>query len=129
MRPHAKIHKSTAIALRQIALGAVGQCVQKVGAGSIHTAPACVRPFLARHQKRADFQVGCRLCFPHLLNGLTSIQAEVIGQRADEAGAERSTRPFQGPASIPILRRNYWSAPSRLTALTISKNSGRCALE
>src|SRR3989442_9472745 len=30
VRPHAKTHKSTAIALRQIALGAVGQCVQKV---------------------------------------------------------------------------------------------------
>jgi hypothetical protein len=34
---------------------------------------------------------------------LTSIQAEVIGQRADEVGAERSTRPFQGPASISNL--------------------------
>jgi D-serine deaminase-like pyridoxal phosphate-dependent protein len=30
VRPHAKTHKSTAIALRQIAHGAVGQCVQKV---------------------------------------------------------------------------------------------------
>src|SRR5262249_8985901 len=31
VRPHAKTHKSPAIALRQIARGAVGQCVQKVG--------------------------------------------------------------------------------------------------
>jgi D-serine deaminase-like pyridoxal phosphate-dependent protein len=31
LRPHAKTHKSPAIALRQIAQGAVGQCVQKVG--------------------------------------------------------------------------------------------------
>jgi D-serine deaminase-like pyridoxal phosphate-dependent protein len=31
VRPHAKTHKSTAIALRQIAHGACGQCVQKVG--------------------------------------------------------------------------------------------------
>jgi 3-hydroxy-D-aspartate aldolase len=31
LRPHAKTHKCPAIALRQIALGAVGQCVQKVG--------------------------------------------------------------------------------------------------
>src|ERR1044072_3684150 len=31
LRPHAKTHKSAAIALRQIAQGAVGQCVQKVG--------------------------------------------------------------------------------------------------
>jgi 3-hydroxy-D-aspartate aldolase len=31
VRPHAKTHKSAAIALRQIAHGAVGQCVQKVG--------------------------------------------------------------------------------------------------
>jgi 3-hydroxy-D-aspartate aldolase len=31
VRPHAKTHKSVAIAQRQIAQGAVGQCVQKVG--------------------------------------------------------------------------------------------------
>jgi 3-hydroxy-D-aspartate aldolase len=31
VRPHAKTHKSPAIALKQIAHGAVGQCVQKVG--------------------------------------------------------------------------------------------------
>jgi 3-hydroxy-D-aspartate aldolase len=31
VRPHAKTHKSAAIALRQIVSGAVGQCVQKVG--------------------------------------------------------------------------------------------------
>jgi D-serine deaminase-like pyridoxal phosphate-dependent protein len=31
VRPHAKTHKSSAIALRQIAQGACGQCVQKVG--------------------------------------------------------------------------------------------------
>ncbi len=31
VRPHAKTHKSATIALRQIAQGAVGQCVQKVG--------------------------------------------------------------------------------------------------
>jgi len=35
VRPHAKTHKSTAIALRQIALGAVGQCVQKVGEAEV----------------------------------------------------------------------------------------------
>jgi D-serine deaminase-like pyridoxal phosphate-dependent protein len=31
LRPHAKTHKCPAVALRQIAAGAVGQCVQKVG--------------------------------------------------------------------------------------------------
>lgn len=31
VRPHAKTHKCPAIALKQIAAGAVGQCVQKVG--------------------------------------------------------------------------------------------------
>jgi D-serine deaminase-like pyridoxal phosphate-dependent protein len=31
LRPHAKTHKSPVIALRQVALGAVGVCVQKVG--------------------------------------------------------------------------------------------------
>jgi 3-hydroxy-D-aspartate aldolase len=35
LRPHAKTHKSTAIASRQIAHGAVGQCVQKVGEAEV----------------------------------------------------------------------------------------------
>jgi 3-hydroxy-D-aspartate aldolase len=35
LRPHAKTHKSPAIALRQIALGAVGMCCQKVGEAEI----------------------------------------------------------------------------------------------
>jgi D-serine deaminase-like pyridoxal phosphate-dependent protein len=35
VRPHAKTHKSPAIALRQIAGGAVGQCVQKVGEAEV----------------------------------------------------------------------------------------------
>jgi len=35
VRPHAKTHKCTAIALRQIAHGAVGQCVQKVGEAEV----------------------------------------------------------------------------------------------
>jgi D-serine deaminase-like pyridoxal phosphate-dependent protein len=35
LRPHAKCHKSPAIAHRQIASGAVGQCVQKVGEAEV----------------------------------------------------------------------------------------------
>jgi len=35
LRPHAKTHKSTAVALRQVALGAVGQCCQKVGEAEV----------------------------------------------------------------------------------------------
>ena len=35
LRPHAKTHKSPAVALRQIAHGAVGQCVQKVGEAEV----------------------------------------------------------------------------------------------
>jgi D-serine deaminase-like pyridoxal phosphate-dependent protein len=35
LRPHAKCHKSPAIALRQIASGAIGQCVQKVGEAEV----------------------------------------------------------------------------------------------
>jgi D-serine deaminase-like pyridoxal phosphate-dependent protein len=31
LRPHAKTHRSTAVALKQMALGAAGQCCQKVG--------------------------------------------------------------------------------------------------
>lgn len=35
LRPHAKTHKSPVIALKQIALGAVGQCCQKVGEAEV----------------------------------------------------------------------------------------------
>src|SRR3974377_760392 len=35
VRPHAKTHKSPAIALRQVAHGAAGQCVQKVGEAEV----------------------------------------------------------------------------------------------
>ncbi len=35
VRPHAKTHKAPAIALKQIAQGAVGQCVQKVGEAEV----------------------------------------------------------------------------------------------
>jgi len=35
VRPHAKTHKAAAIALKQIANGAVGQCVQKVGEAEV----------------------------------------------------------------------------------------------
>lgn len=35
LRPHAKTHKCVEIARRQIALGAVGQCVQKVGEAEV----------------------------------------------------------------------------------------------
>jgi 3-hydroxy-D-aspartate aldolase len=35
VRPHAKTHKSPAVALRQIAQGAVGQCVQTVGEAEV----------------------------------------------------------------------------------------------
>ncbi len=49
LRPHAKTHKCPVIALRQMAQGAVGVCVQKVG-----EAEAMVswrRPRRARHQR------------------------------------------------------------------------------
>jgi len=35
LRPHAKTHKSPVVALRQMALGAVGQCCQKVGEAEV----------------------------------------------------------------------------------------------
>jgi 3-hydroxy-D-aspartate aldolase len=35
LRPHAKTHKSPAVALKQIAQGAVGQCCQKIGEAEI----------------------------------------------------------------------------------------------
>ena len=57
-RPHARTHKSAAIALRQIANGAVGQCAQKVGEadalvrGGVNASRA-TRPRLMRQFERA----------------------------------------------------------------------------
>src|SRR5262249_39989561 len=52
MLPHAKTHKSTAIALRQIALGAVGQCVQR-------SANACRRSA----KRKCSSAAGGRTCW------------------------------------------------------------------
>jgi D-serine deaminase-like pyridoxal phosphate-dependent protein len=58
VRPHAKTHKSAAIALRQIANGAVDQCVQKAGEaealvrGGVNASRAR-RPRLMRQLERA----------------------------------------------------------------------------
>lgn len=49
LRPHAKTHKSPVVALQQIALGAVGQCCQKVGEAEILVAGG-VRDVLVTNQ-------------------------------------------------------------------------------
>jgi hypothetical protein len=71
---------------------------------------------LARHQQRTNLHVRRGLCFPHLLDGLTSMQAEVIRQRADEVGVERSTRPFQRRADCLVC----YSAHSTHRGLAMS---------
>ena len=44
LRPHAKTHKSPAIALKQMALGAVGVCCQKVSEAEAMVAGGRVAP-------------------------------------------------------------------------------------
>src|SRR5262249_44843521 len=64
---------------------------------------------LPRHQQGAYLHVGSGLRFPHLLDGLASMQTKVIGQRADEVGTERSMRAFQRSARVSKFSK--WKVP------------------
>ena len=66
LRPHAKTHKCAAIALQQIALGAVGVCVQKTGeAAALAAGGVC------------DLFVSNEVIAPHKLARLAALAGEV----------------------------------------------------
>src|SRR5215831_3808081 len=73
------------LALRQYLLDDLDRALDLL-VGHRFDAAAGLDLHLARHRKRANLQVRCRLRFPHLLDGLAPMQTKVIGQRADEAG-------------------------------------------
>lgn len=66
LRPHAKMHKSAAVALRQVALGAVGVCVQKTGEAEAMAAGG-VR----------DIYVSNQIVAPHKLARLARLARDV----------------------------------------------------
>ena len=96
LRPHAKAHKSSAIALAQIAQGAVGICCQKIseaypfvnaGVSDIHIsnqfvgeAKIAMAVELARHVKLS-------VCVDH------PAQVEALGKAADHAGVVITVLP------------------------------------
>ncbi len=66
LRPHAKMHKCAAVALRQVALGAVGVCVQKTGEAEAMAAGG-VR----------DIYVSNQIVAPHKLARLARLARDV----------------------------------------------------
>jgi D-serine deaminase-like pyridoxal phosphate-dependent protein len=87
-RPHAKTHKSTAIALRQIANGAVGRHAQKVGEadalvrGGVNASRAR-RPRRVRQFERAVVDAGLKSYSGERMLGLKDVELTVI---SDERG-------------------------------------------
>jgi D-serine deaminase-like pyridoxal phosphate-dependent protein len=90
LRPHAKMHKCAAIALRQIALGAVGVCVQKTGEAEALAAGG-VR----------DIFVSNEVIAPHKLARLAALARELrLAVTVDSvAGIERLARAVQAAGS------------------------------
>jgi len=107
LRPHAKTHKSPVVALRQIALGAVGQCCQKVAEAEILAAGG-VRDILISNQV-----VGARK-----LERVGALARQVrLAVCADDAG---------NVAELGAAARRYGA---ELTVLVeIDAGMGRCGL-
>jgi D-serine deaminase-like pyridoxal phosphate-dependent protein len=91
LRPHAKTHKCPAIAQRQIALGAVGQCVQKVGEAEalvrggirdVLVTNEIVGPRKLRRLATLASEATVALCFDH------PDQVDAASRAAREVGVE-----------------------------------------
>jgi 3-hydroxy-D-aspartate aldolase len=89
LRPHAKTHKCPVIALRQMALGAVGVCVQKVGEAEamVHggVADVLVTNEIVGRQKLRRLMALCRLARIGVCIDDVS-QVEALEAAAGEAG-------------------------------------------
>ena len=107
LRPHAKTHKSSAIALKQIAAGAVGICCQKVSEAEALVAEG--------------------------INDVL-ITNEIVGERklarlARLAGNARIGTCIDQPESIALLAKAAHSAGSRIDVLVeIDVGARRCGL-
>ena len=80
LRPHAKSHKCPEIALRQIALGAVGICCQKTSEASVFV-DAGVRDILITNQVIGDAKLG------HLMGLARRARIGVLVDDATQVGA------------------------------------------
>ena len=119
LRPHAKTHKSPSVALRQIALGAVGNCCQKVGEAEALVRGG-VRDVLVSNEivgesklrrlaaLARDARIG--LCFDDpaqvdaASRAATEFKVEIDGYVEIDVGAARcGVAP--GVASVPLARR------------------------
>jgi D-serine deaminase-like pyridoxal phosphate-dependent protein len=92
LRPHAKTHKCPVIALKQMALGAVGVCVQKVG-----EAEAMV------YGGVADVLVTNEIVGRQKLRRLMSLAATArVGVCADDAGQVQALEAAAGEAGVTL---------------------------
>jgi 3-hydroxy-D-aspartate aldolase len=107
LRPHAKTHKSPVIAKMQMARGAVGQCVQKVGEAEILAWGGV-----------ADILVSNEVVSPRKLARLSALSG--IAEVAVCVDAAEGVRRLEAAAE---------SAANRLTALVeVDVGSGRCGV-
>jgi 3-hydroxy-D-aspartate aldolase len=107
LRPHAKTHKSPVIAKMQIARGAVGQCVQKVGEAEILAWGGV-----------DDILVSNEVVSPQKLGRLAALRR--IAEVALCVDAAEGVRRLEAAAE---------SAATRLTALVeVDVGSGRCGV-
>src|SRR5262245_2188293 len=111
VRPHAKTHKCAAIARRQIAAGAVGQCVQKVGEAEAlvrgGVTDVLVSNLVIGERKLARLaglarEAKVALCFD------APEQVEAAGRGAKEAGVE-----IGGLVEIEVGMERCGIAPGR----------------
>jgi diaminopimelate decarboxylase len=112
LRPHAKTHKCPEIAKRQIALGAVGQCVQKVGEAEA-LASAGIRDILVSNEivgesklrRLAGLAEEARiaLCFddPEQVDAASRVARE----RGSSSAALSRSRSGWSAAGFPAQRR------------------------
>ena len=94
-RPHAKTHKSTDIARRQIAAGAVGQCCQKVGEAEVLVAGGI-----------EDVLVSNQIVGPRKLDRLAALARHArVGVCVDDAGnvTDINTAAQRFGATVEVL--------------------------
>ncbi len=107
LRPHAKTHKCAAVALRQVALGAVGVCVQKTGEAEALAAGGV-----------QDIFVSNEVIGPHKLARLAALaRHRTLAIAVDSL------------AGIELLARAVQSAESRMDVLIeVDVGQGRCGV-
>src|SRR4051794_12115089 len=114
LRPHAKTHKCPVIALKQIELGAVGVCVQRVSEAKAMVYGG-VRDVLVTNEVVGRQKRACRKLWRRPHDGLYRPQFHALltcGRPKQSAGSRFCSHTVQAPArSKPFLNHTRASKP------------------